>query len=59
MSKAGEVVDLAAIVVAKLQDVRDALSDTEMDQLCDNAAIDELISSVIELEASIEEVSTS
>ena len=55
LSKAAEIVDLACISVGLLQKLRDNTTDDQWDALCDNQIVDELITSLMDLESSIEE----
>lgn len=54
MAAAGEVVDLAELVVISLQQVRDKLSNDEWEALISNELVDGLVTACTELEASIE-----
>ena len=55
MSKAAEIVDLAAITVDLLKKLRDETTDKQWDQLCDIEPVDELITALMDLECSIDE----
>lgn len=55
LSKAAEIVDLACISVGLLQKLRDKSTDDQWDALCDNETVDELLTSLMDLESSIEE----
>ena len=55
LSKAAEIADLACISVGLLQKLRDNTTDDQWDALCDNQIVDELITSLMDLESSIEE----
>ena len=55
LSKAAEIADLAVISVGLLQKLRDNTTDEQWDALCDNPDVDELITSLMDLESSIED----
>ena len=55
MSKAAEIVDLAAISVGLLKKLRDETTDDQWEQVIDNPLVDELITSLFDLEDSIDE----
>ena len=55
LSKAAEIVDLAVISVGLLKKLRDNVTDEQWDSIIDNQDMDELITSLMDLEFSIEE----
>ena len=55
LSKAAEIVDLAVIVVDHLKKLRDGTTDDQWDQLCDLAPMDALLTSLMDLESSVDD----
>lgn len=55
LSKAGEIVDLAVISVDLLKKLRDETTDDEWDKIIDHPLVDELITSLMDLESSIDD----
>ena len=55
LSKAAEIADLACISVGLLQKLRDNTTDDQWNQLCDIEPLDELLTSLMDLEYSIDE----
>ena len=54
LPKAAEIVDLAAISVRLLKDLRDGMTDDEWEQVIEDSRVDELITSLFDLEDSID-----
>ena len=55
LPKAAEIVDLAAISVGLLKKLRDETTDEEWERIIENTKVDELITSLFDLEDSIDE----
>ena len=55
LSKAAEIVDLAVIVVDHLKKLRDGTTEEEWDRIIDNQLVDELITTCMDLEGSIDD----
>ena len=56
LTQAAEIVDLAAITVRHLKELRGKTTDEQWDSFMDNPLLGELFMSVIDLECSIDEV---
>ena len=54
LSKATEIVDLAAISVRLLKELRDETTDEDWEKIIENDKVDELITSLFDLEDSID-----
>lgn len=54
LSQAAEIVDLAAISVSLLKKLRDEITDDEWEQVIENSKVDELITSLFDLEDAID-----
>ena len=54
LPQAAEIVDLAAISVKYLKELRDGTTDEEWDKIIDNPLVDQLITSLFDLEDSVD-----
>ncbi len=54
LSKAAEIADLAAITAGLLKQLRDNTTDDQWDSFCENEYLDELLTSIMDLEHSID-----
>lgn len=55
LPKAAEIVDLAVISVDLLKRLRDETTDDEWEKIIDHPLVDELITSLVDLESSIDD----